>query len=84
MGRGRKPIEPVRVTFRGGHPVEKTGIPDGVYLSVSKFATDHDISYDLVWSWIRRKQIPFIDYYGRTLIPEKCSFVELRRGKKAL
>lgn len=58
------------ITFKNGHPDEKTDIPDGVYMTVKEFANKMDVSESLARMWIMRGNITAIDYYGRKLIPK--------------
>ena len=57
------------ITFKNGHPDEKTDIPDGSYMTIKEFAEEMDVSEGLVRMWIMRGNITAIDYYGRKLIP---------------
>ena len=72
------------VEFKDGHPREESHIPDGVYMDLSEFSEEHDIPAETVRTWVKRKQVPSISYYGRIFIPERCSFATLCNGKKAL
>ena len=75
------------ITFKNGHPDEKTDIPDGSYMTIKEFAEEMDVSESLVRMWIIRGNITAIDYYGRKLIPngtivrfsnKKCCYVAQR------
>ena len=69
------------VTFNDGHPTEVSPIPDGEYMDVEEFAERYDIPTETVRTWVKRKQIPAVAYYGRIFIPSGCDYASLRRGK---
>lgn len=70
--------------FRNGHPDAETHIPDGVYMELKEFAVEHDLPEETVRTWVKRRQVPAVNYYGRIFIPEKCDYASLRYGKKPL
>ena len=72
------------VLFQDGHPREPSPIPDGEYLDPKEFSTRYDIPEKTVRTWVNRRQIPAVVYYGRIFIPADRDYVSLRNGLKNL
>lgn len=72
------------VVFKDGHPAEKSLIPDGEYLEITEFAKKFGVPLENVRTWVKRRQLPCVSYYGRLLIPGNLTSIHLRRGLKKL
>ena len=67
------------ITFKNGHPDEKTDIPDGEYYTIVETAERLDVGESSVRCWISRGQLASIDYYGRKYVP-KNAILRTRRS----
>lgn len=60
------------ITFKNGHPDEKTDIPDGEYYTIVEVAERLDVGESTVRSWIFRGQLPAVDYHGWKYVPKNA------------
>lgn len=72
------------VLFQDGHPREPSPIPDGEYLDPKEFAIRYDIPVETVRTWVKRKLIPSVNYFGRIFIPSSCDCVSFKKWVKNL
>ena len=72
------------VVFKDGHPAEKSLIPDGEYLEITEFAKKFGVPLENVRTWVKRRQLPCVSYYGRLFIPATITSISLGKHVRKL